>query len=160
MGTYSNIFWDSFRTSKISTKSGPLDPLFITKTLQQIQEKTNHFEKHYFYYFYTSQIYGSPFVWKCWKRQAPENDEDQSKKSKKILKILDMWPISTRKHEWDLNSMVPISARKHEMEFGNLGFYVILDQNILMVNVWKFGKPKGTPTLKNYFLGSTTIGFS
>ena len=42
------------------------------------------------------------------------NDEDPSKK---FLKILDMVPISTRKHETIVGNMGPISTRKHEMAF-------------------------------------------
>ena len=43
-----------------------------------------------------------------------------------FLKILDMGPISARKHEWDFSSMVPISTRKHEMDFWNLKIWIIL----------------------------------
>ena len=45
---------------------------------------------------------------KCqiWKRQAPKNDEDPSNQ---IFKILNMGPISIKKHEWIFLSMGPIS---------------------------------------------------
>ena len=49
-----------------------------------------------------------------WKRQAPTNDEDPSNK---IFKILNMGPISIKKHEWMLANMVPISISKHKMTF-------------------------------------------
>ena len=49
-----------------------------------------------------------------WKRRAPINDEDPSNK---ISKIMDMGPISTRKHEWNFINMVPISITKHKMTF-------------------------------------------
>ena len=40
----SNIMFDIFGTFQMSTKSGTLDPFFITETLQQIQEYTNSFQ--------------------------------------------------------------------------------------------------------------------
>ena len=46
-------------------------------------------------------------------KAGPKNDEDPSKH---FLKILDMRPISTRKHEWNVGTMGPISTRKNEME--------------------------------------------
>ena len=47
----------------------------------------------------------------------------------KNIKMLDMAPISTRKHEWECGSMGPISARKHKWNSGNWGSI-----QILMVN--------------------------
>ena len=39
-------------------------------------------------------------IWEqIWKRPGPKNDEDPSNK---ILKILNMGPISTRKHEMEM----------------------------------------------------------
>ena len=45
---------------------------------------------------------------KCqiWKRRAPKNDEDPSKN---FLEILNIGPISIKKHEWIFANMVPIS---------------------------------------------------
>ena len=40
----------------------------------------------------------------CWKRQAPNQDEDPSNK---FVESLDMGSISTRKHEWDFGSYLP-----------------------------------------------------
>ena len=54
------------------------------------------------------------FVFECWKRPAPKNDEGPCET---CLEISDMRSLSTRKHEWDFGSMGLISARKHEMEF-------------------------------------------
>ena len=42
--------------------------------------------------------------WHFWKRRGPKKDEDPSKQ---ILKILDMRPISTRKHERDFGRYLP-----------------------------------------------------
>ena len=44
--TYSNIFWIIFRTSTMFTKSGPLHPRFITKTLYELQDKSPNMFKH------------------------------------------------------------------------------------------------------------------
>ena len=33
------------------------------------------------------------------------------------FKLMAMRPISTRKHEWNVGSMVPTSTRQHGMEF-------------------------------------------
>ena len=54
------------------------------------------------------------YVWtsifcEFWKRQAPRNDEDPSNK---ISKIIDMKPISIKKHEWYFANMVPMVALK------------------------------------------------
>ena len=55
--TSSNIFWIIFAASKVFTKSGPSDPLFITKALQTIQEKSRVSLKHIiFTYINISQI--------------------------------------------------------------------------------------------------------
>ena len=68
LGTYSNTcVFVIVGASKISTKVGPLDPLFITKIFRNIQENPRScFEK---YHFYISQHLGNPkqsFVWKVW----------------------------------------------------------------------------------------------
>ena len=44
-------------------------------------------------------------------KTGTESPEDPSNK---IYKILNMGPISTRKHEWIFINMVPISISKHE----------------------------------------------
>ena len=49
-----------------------------------------------------------------WKRWAPKNDEDPSNK---ISKIMDMRPISIKKHEWKFANMVTRSSTKHKLEF-------------------------------------------
>ena len=50
---------------------------------------------------------------KCqfWKRQAPKNPEDPSNE---IFKILNMGPISIKKHEWIFAIMIPISISEHK----------------------------------------------
>ena len=48
------------------------------------------------------------------KRWAPKNDEDPFNK---VSKIMDMGPISIKKHERIRSNMVPISITKHEMFF-------------------------------------------
>ena len=63
------------------------------------------------------------------KIQAPTNDEGTSNK---ILKILEMRPISIKKHEWTFVKMVPISTTKHKMTFGNLGTFIILGS----IQIW------------------------
>ena len=47
-------------------------------------------------------------------RRTPNNDDDSSNR---FLEILDVKPISTRKHEWKFGNMGPISTRKHGMAF-------------------------------------------
>ena len=71
-------------TSKIWSKSGPVDLLIITEMLQEIQENYGGILK--------SIIFTYMDFKKCqiWKRRAPKNDEDPSKN---FLKILDMGPI-------------------------------------------------------------------
>ena len=96
-----------FGTSRIFTKSGPLDPVFITETLQKTQEQIPTHLKHIisvhlkildFMFWLFSKLFG--------KRRAPKHDEDPYNI---ISKILDTGPISTRKRERNFGSMVPIS---------------------------------------------------
>ena len=49
-----------------------------------------------------------------WKRRAPKHDEDPSKN---FLEIMDMGPISIKKHEWIFANMVPISITEHKTIF-------------------------------------------
>ena len=42
-------------------------------------------------------------------------------KIRSFLKIWDMRPISTRKHEWNFANTVPISTTKHKMDFVDFG---------------------------------------
>ena len=51
---------------------------------------------------------------------APKDDEDSVDK---IFKIMDMKPISTKKHEWFFIDMVSISIAKHKMTCPNLDFF-------------------------------------
>ena len=67
------------------------------------------------YEFYISQIFGFPQCWNYWKRRKPHNDEDPSNT---ILDILDMGPISTRKHEWNFGICLPEDMK---LNFGNQG---------------------------------------
>ena len=76
-----------------------------------MQEQTTHLVLHL-------KIMDFHFGGKCWKRRVPKNDEDLFKQ---ILEILDMGPISTRKHEWNFGNIVPISTRKMTWNSGNLG---------------------------------------
>ena len=46
-----------------------------------------------------------------WKRRAPKNDEDRFNE---ISKIMDMGPISIKKHEWMFANMLPISNTEHK----------------------------------------------
>ena len=124
---------------KITEICLPLDPLIITEILLNIQETIpNNFQK---LLFWISQIYGCPFVWHFWKRRAPRNDEDPSDQ---FLKISDMGPISTRKHEWNVGNILPISSRKHDMEFGNLGSIKKTWRSMF----GKVGKPVGRQKLR------------
>ena len=45
-----NILLDIFGTSKISTKSGPLDPLFITEYVTEYKQIQHYFEYIMFAY--------------------------------------------------------------------------------------------------------------
>ena len=59
--TYSDTFWIMSGTSKKATKSGPVDPVFITTTLQQIQEKSQTSLNTLSLHITISQHFGNPF---------------------------------------------------------------------------------------------------
>ena len=96
-----------------------MDPLFITKILSKMQEKSQtilsilsmHITKFRAYRFLEIS-----------EKTGTEHDEESSKT---ILNILDMRPTSVKKHEWDFANMLPISSTKHKMTFLNLGIWVI-----------------------------------
>ncbi len=46
----SNDMFDDFGTFQVFTKSGTLDPLFITEILKKLQEIQRHFKRYYFIY--------------------------------------------------------------------------------------------------------------
>ena len=99
------LFRSFFGTSKVFTKSGPLHRLFITKTLQNIQENIHeHIWQNIIFtymHFYFCQL---------WERRAPKNPEESSNQ---LSKIWDLGPISIKKYEWNFANMVPISTTKH-----------------------------------------------
>ena len=64
----------------------------------------------------------------CWNRPAPKNDEDPSKK---LLEILDMEPISSRKHEMKLSNKKETMKSRHE-ETKQL---IIFNERILFWNI-------------------------
>ena len=61
LGVESNQFSVILRTFRISTKSGPLNPLFITKTVYKIQEEPKSFSEDIMLHiseFWISQNFG------------------------------------------------------------------------------------------------------
>ena len=141
--TYSNTFWIIFGTSNCFTQSGPWHPLFITKTLQRIQEKSPSFFRQY--YFYISQQSVFPNFYQCWKRRAPTNPAESSNE---MLKTFDMKPISIKKPIWYQYLLQKIKMTF--LEFCNFGIFGI---NMS----WP---PGGHQNKHNYFVGSRTTGFS
>ena len=135
--TYRNTFWIIFGTSHKSTKSCPLYPLFITKTLQKYKKKPNISLEHFF------NIYGLPECCQFWKRRAPKNPEESFNE---ILKIMDMRAISIKKHEWIFANIVPIwqcpnnawSKFSHSMGGKNLNIEHVYSTNYQKALV--FGK--------------------
>ena len=80
-----------------------------------------------------------------WKRRAQRNDEDPFNK---IFKIMDMRPISIKKHEWNFANMVPRSTTKHKMTFFNWIFQMLVILGSILCDPW------GGPKMNNYALGS------
>ena len=81
--------------------SGPLPPKTNYVYLWRRQDTEQQNQEHpleYFqtYYLRQSRSLGNPTVLQFWERRAPNNFDDPSDK---ILKILDMRPRSSRKHE-------------------------------------------------------------
>ena len=76
------------------------------------------FDEKYFY------IYGLPKLCQLGKRRAPTNSEESFNE---ISKIMDMRPMSIKKHECIFANIVPISITKHKMclfafsKFDNFG---------------------------------------
>ena len=123
---YFLTFWMNFGTSNLFTKSGPSDPLFITGTLQKIQvQRPIHLWKILFSYLNILEIQKIVHSGKGGGRKVPNN------RLMEILKILDMRPISSKKHEWYFANIVPISITKHKMAFGNFELFGNFGINIL-----------------------------
>ena len=105
-GHISILFGSFLELPKISPTMAPYTPFFITKTFQKVQEQIlKHFERLIFCRF--------------WRQWAPTNPEESFNE---ISKIMDMRPISMKKHEWIFANMVPISTTKHKMIFSELWF--------------------------------------
>ena len=63
---------------------------------------------------------GLPKKCRFWQKRTPKNDETPSTK---ISQIMDIRPISIKKHEWNFPKMVQVSITKHKMTFwGTLKF--------------------------------------
>ena len=91
---YSKVFFVFFVTSRMFTKSGPLHSLFITKTLQKLQDKSPIvFINIIFTYLNSLDVQSFQNVGKDGGRKTPKESFNE------ILKNLDMGPISTKKHE-------------------------------------------------------------
>ena len=67
--TYCNTFWMISGATKNVTKSGPLDPIFITKIFQKKQEQYGNILGKYYFHIWESEILGNvcvPNLLKFW----------------------------------------------------------------------------------------------
>ena len=141
--THCNTFWIISGTSKRSTKSGPQDPLFITKTFEKIQEKSPNILKDIILHIST-----------CWK----------SKKLQNIRHYRTSFSFLFIKSDGPRRIGCSERFQKH-----GIWRWWNLDKSLKSENLKTQVNPaKSNKCLKNYgiclnhvdFLGSETIGFS
>ena len=124
MGETTNIHFCDFRIlGRVQT---PQNQYYLyletSRYLTQNQETSLEHLKNQ--YSYKSQNFGISICCQVSKRWAPKRDEDPFKKT---FEILNMGPVSIKKHEWMFPNLVTISISKHEMAFlGILNFYYLI----------------------------------